>query len=724
MANNLAWLLVLVLRSVLKETAAQTPPPGFRYASHEVFIPRKQTPRHGLKEPQHVNYLLKIEGKSHVVCLRQKRTFVPKHFPVFTYSKEGDLQVDYPFIRDDCFYDGFVRGRPVSLIILSTCSGGLRGVLRIENKTYEIEPVQASATFQHVVYRLEEDEGVEWCGVTQEDQHRQAATAQNAENLATEKDQYIPWQTQRMYAKLAVVVEHERYVQFGRNETVVVLQVLDIIHFIDSLYVSLGIHVVLVGLEIWSKSNPINISDSLESVLVNFNNWRKNTFVQRLEHDAGHLFVYKNFGRMVGFAYVGTMCNPLWASGAESYTSTSLFFISSTVAHEQGHILGMKHDDKFCTCEKKTCVMSASHTDSDQFSNCSHKQYLTLMKSHGAKCLLIASDPNKIYKPTYCGNKVVDSGEQCDCGSKLNCESDLCCQSDCKLRSGVTCAFGGCCSKCQYLPAGTVCRKSASVCDLPEYCNGTSEWCPEDVYVQDGAPCQDGTYCYHGKCSTHEEQCKVIFGSRATVASEVCFRELNARGDRFGNCGVDGITYYRCSARDILCGRIQCESIDQLSSVEEHSTIIQTHISHSLCWGTDYHRGTKITDIGAVKDGTPCGPDMICINRKCTNVSLLKYDCKVTKCQNRGICNSRKNCHCDSGWAPPHCLSKGYGGSVDSGPPPLHKVSTIYITGLLILLSIAVIAAVLVVYHRAELFPWSRAVISGFLSTKRYHVSY
>ncbi|XP_077175117.1 disintegrin and metalloproteinase domain-containing protein 20-like [Paroedura picta] len=724
MTNVLAWLLVLVWRSALKESACQTPPPGFRYASYEVVIPKRQAPRYGQKEPQQVNYQLKIEGKIHLVYLRQKRAFVPKHFPVFTYSTEGALQVDYPFIRDDCFYDGFVRGMPVSSLAISTCSGGLRGVLQVKNKSYEIEPVPASATFQHVVYRLEGQESTRWCGVTQEEQHRQAAFIEYTENLVSEEDQEIPWGTQRMYAKLAIVVEHERYVQFGRNETVVVLQLLDIIHFVDSWYMQLGIHVALVGIEIWSERNFINITGSLESVLASFNNWRKNTFVKRLEHDAGHLLVYKNFGHMVGFAYLGTMCSPLWATGAESYTSTSLFFISSTVAHEQGHILGMEHDGEYCTCVKKTCIMAASPIESHQFSNCSYRQYFTLMKSHRAKCLLIASDSNRQYKPTYCGNKVVDSGEQCDCGSKENCERDPCCQSGCKLRSGVSCAFGECCSQCQHLPAGTVCRKSVGVCDLPEYCNGTSEWCPEDVHVQDGAPCEGGSYCYHGNCSTHSKQCKMIFGSRATVGSEVCFRELNAQGDRFGNCGTDDIIYNKCSTRNILCGRIQCENIHKLSSWPENSTIIQTHISNHLCWGTDHHYGKQIPDIGAVKDGTPCGKDMMCINKKCTSVSLLKYDCNSTKCQNRGECNSHKNCHCSYGWAPPYCFYKGYGGSIDSGPPPPTKVRAIYILGLLMLLGAAVIAAVLAVTHRTELFQWSRALISGFLSTKRYHVRY
>lgn len=66
----------------------------------------------------------------------------------------------------------------------------------------------------------------------------------------------------------------------------------------------------------------------------------------------------------------------------------------------------------------------------------------------------------------------------------------------------------------QFLPGGTVCRASTNECDLPEYCNGTSQFCQQDVTVQNGYPCQnDEAYCYNGVCQYYEAQCQAIFGS-------------------------------------------------------------------------------------------------------------------------------------------------------------------------------------------------------------------
>ncbi|KAJ7344754.1 hypothetical protein JRQ81_000704 [Phrynocephalus forsythii] len=715
MTENWAQLKLLMLWSLLMEMAGQKPPLGFRYGSYKVIIPRKLTPRDGQEDPRHISYLLQIKEKGNIVYLRQKRDFVSKHFPVFTYAKDGARHIDYPFIRNDCFYSGFVHGHPHSLVTLSTCSGGLSGLLQFGNETYEIEPVPASAAFQHVVYQLEEKEDAApmRCALTEEEQSHQEVMVQNREKLES-RGSKGDWWTHTRYADIAIVVDHERYKKFGRNETLTGVRVLEIVHNANTFYQPLGIALSVVGLEIWTERNLIVIPNEINVLLNNFNSWRTNTLNKHLPNDAAHLFVHKRYGHAVGLAFRGTICSYHRASAVEVYMGFSVAFFSVLFAHELGHNLGMNHDTEYCSCRQKSCIMGEFPENVDKFSNCSYNSYFKLRNSH---CLLKAADPGTTFKLEYCGNKIVEKGEQCDCGSKAQCELDPCCQSDCKLNTGATCNVGMCCYKCQYLSAGTVCREKRNACDLPEYCNGTSEWCPEDVYVQDGAPCTDGAHCYHGDCATHSGQCKLIFGKRATVASENCFRVVNAQGDRFGNCGLVPGDYSKCKPEHILCGRIQCDNVQKLPSLEEDNTIIQTFIGRSHCWGTDYHVGMETSDIGAVKDGTSCGVGMLCIYGQCKNVSILNYDCDVKKCHNHGICNSHKHCHCDYGWAPPDCLGKGYGGSIDSGPAvqDMSGVTAGIIVGTLFLLTSTVS---LCIYHRNALRHHFRRMSSNIYPTQ------
>ncbi|XP_033001643.1 disintegrin and metalloproteinase domain-containing protein 21-like [Lacerta agilis] len=703
MSGSLAWLLIIFLRNLLRETDGQTPPQGFRYASYEVTIPRKLSFRYGLQETQDVSYLLQIEGKSQVVRLRRKRGTIPKDFPIFTYNKEGDLQVDYHYIRDDCFYSGFIQDKPLSSVTLSTCSGGLRGLLQLKNETYQIEPVQPSATFQHVVYRLEIEEGAMRmrCGLTEEEQRRQEAMIQDSEHVGVKSAPAGLWWPHKRHAEVAFVVEHERYVKFNKNETDIAMKLLETIHTVNSFYESFLVEVSIAGLEIWSEKNLIDIDDSIGVTLKAFSIWSRNTLLNHLNNDAAHLILYKSYGSTIGLAYVGQICSKYWATALEVLRYFNLLDFSSLFAHELGHNLGMPHDSLDCKCDRHACIMAAWHSQTDKFSNCSYHSYFNRKDS---PCLLIppATGGIPLIDFKYCGNKVVDKGEQCDCGSAAQCESDHCCRPNCTLRPCADCSSGLCCAWCKYRPAGSICRKSISTCDLPEFCTGTSDQCPEDVYVQDGAPCGDGVYCYHGRCTTANGQCKKIFGKKSVRASEDCFRGLNARGDRFGNCGLEHGIFKKCNDENILCGRMQCSNIYRVRTLEEHQTIIQTTIGKSICWGTDYHSGMEVDDIGAVEDGTPCGTGMMCINRECKNVSLLQYDCNITKCHNRGICNNHKHCHCSYGWAPPDCLKRGNGGSIDSGPTSRNWNGVIVgsIVGSVLVLCTVTAAVALGVYYR------------------------
>lgn len=62
----------------------------------------------------------------------------------------------------------------------------------------------------------------------------------------------------------------------------------------------------------------------------------------------------------------------------------------------------------------------------------------------------------------------------------------------------------------------------------------------------------------------------------------------------------------------------------------------------------------------------------MCVKQKCLAIESLRLasggapDCG--NCGGNGVCNSRGNCHCNDGFAPPFCNEPGVGGSIDSGP--------------------------------------------------------
>lgn len=58
-----------------------------------------------------------------------------------------------------------------------------------------------------------------------------------------------------------------------------------------------------------------------------------------------------------------------------------------------------------------------------------------------------------------------------------------------------------------------MCREPLGDCDLPEFCTGSSPYCPPNVFLQNGEPCEDGSsYCYGGVCANMDAQCQMLWG--------------------------------------------------------------------------------------------------------------------------------------------------------------------------------------------------------------------
>uniref|UniRef100_A0A8C7RAY0 ADAM metallopeptidase domain 15 n=1 Tax=Oncorhynchus mykiss TaxID=8022 RepID=A0A8C7RAY0_ONCMY len=449
-------------------------------------------------------------------------------------------------------------------------------------------------------------------------------------------------------------------------------------------YRPLSVRVALTGLEIWSDQDKIRVDKSPSDTLNRFLEWRTRELLPRLRHDNAQLIMGESFdGTTVGMASQSSMCSKDRSGGVNVDHLVSVLGVASTIAHELGHNLGMNHDtaDRRCQCQNEPrlggCIMepSTGFMPGQLFSSCSARDLSLSLLHGGGMCLFNVPQPEKLLGGPRCGNLYVEKGEECDCGLLDECNDPCCNATTCKLVPGAQCSSDGiCCDNCKLRTGGWMCRQPLGECDLPEHCTGASPYCPPNVFLQNGEPCEEGaSYCYSGVCASFNTQCQMLWGPNSTRAPSVCFSSVNKQGNKYGNCGqMPNGTYIPCPSKDVHCGRLQCQGGNDRpllgTSAEILTTKVKFNYSDFVCRGTYFHLGDDVSDPAMVAQGTACGLGKACWNQRCQDVSLFGVDDCQSKCNGHGVCNSNKNCHCDVGWAPPDCRSTGHGGSVDSGP--------------------------------------------------------
>lgn len=100
------------------------------------------------------------------------------------------------------------------------------------------------------------------------------------------------------------------------------------------------------------------------------------------------------------------------------------------------------------------------------------------------------------------------------------------------------------------------------------------------------------------------------------------------------------------------------------------------HLSSYLFFSLGYAN----YDPGQVPNGAKCADNMMCLNSECVAAPSIPED--TCGCNGRGVCNQRKECHCDIGWAPPFCDKPGMGGSITSNPPVVEGPNIQIIVGM------------------------------------------
>ncbi|KAH0623113.1 hypothetical protein JD844_031085 [Phrynosoma platyrhinos] len=615
--------------------------------------------------------------------LKDILAFLPNDFMVYTYNKGGFVHPNSPHIQHECFYQGYIEGFPKSVAILSTCSG-LRGLLQFENASYGIEHLQSSTTFEHLVYQINNKNfnGPLWTEGFSPLETPTESSDVSYKLLSDTKPLAEVTKTFR-YIELYVVLEKRLYNYMGGNRDDVTQNIVQLIGFVNGIFSDLNITIVLSSLEFWTDQNKINTSGEPDELMRRFLQW-KNSYLVLRPHDLAFLFVYRERPNYVGAAFTGKLCLRNYDAGVALYQkSVTMETFSVILAQLLGLSLGMEYDDgKECKCPGPICVMNTAAVHSNgikAFSSCSIEDFQNFIKFKGAPCLSNRPNLKLYYKKRnargrpICGNGILEPGEKCDCGSAKECKYSKCCTSTCTFQRGAVCSNELCCEDCKFKARNTICRSAVdNVCDFPEYCNGSSASCPADVYVQNGFKCGSNTgFCYGGSCQSPDLHCQGLFGKGSRNAPITCYEEINGQTDRFGHCGTDPKEGFKtCSLQDIRCGKLICVYPYTVPYTKMKVPVLYTPVKDTICISLDLQQPEGSPDPMLVKEGTKCGVDKVCIKQVCEKYSILKYDCDpVKKCSGHGMCNNKKNCHCNPGWNPPNCKSKGspLGGSVDSG---------------------------------------------------------
>uniref|UniRef100_A0A8C4GKN9 ADAM metallopeptidase domain 11 n=1 Tax=Dicentrarchus labrax TaxID=13489 RepID=A0A8C4GKN9_DICLA len=588
------------------------------------------------------SFLVEAFDKSFILDLELNHNLLSTDYVERHYEEDGQLSQNMG--GEHCYYHGRVRRLPGSWAALSTCHG-LQGMFSDGNFSYGIEPVDSGEVSQDV------RSGLKLSGCVDVFCPLQVRRGQRTV------------QTETKYIELMVVNDHELFVQLRRSATQTKNFAKAVVNMADAIYKEqLNTRIVLVAMETWSSENKVYVNNDALLTLRDFMKYRKG------EHQGtlGKTFMSSRSEA----AYIGGICSLTRGGGINEFGSVGPMAI--TLCQSLGQNIGMLRNKERpaaedCRCPDPWlgCIMEdTGYYLPRKFSRCSIDEYLRFLQQGGGSCLF--NKPNKLLDPPECGNGYVELGEECDCGSLVECaRSGANCCKKCTLTHNAMCSNGLCCRDCKYELRGATCRNAVNDCDIPETCTGDSSQCPHNVHKLDGYMCDAGQgRCYGGRCKTRDGQCRTLWGYNS--ADRFCYEKLNSEGTEKGNCGPDtsGQGWVQCNKQDVLCGLLLCTNLTARPRFGElQGKLISLTIHHQNRY-MDCRGGHAVLDdgldLGYVEDGAPCGPNMMCLERRCLpvttfNLSTCPGSSPSRICSHHGTCSNEVKCICDPDYTGKDC---------------------------------------------------------------------
>ena len=223
--------------------------------------------------------------------------------------------------------------------------------------------------------------------------------------------------------------------------------------------------------------------------------------------------------------------------------------------------------------------------------------------------------------------------------------ADVCDVAEFCTGSSADCPIDG------FEPDTTECRPVAGLCDAAEFCTGNAPDCPVDGFETDGTSCDDGLYCNGadtcsgGSCSTHTgtpcletecNTCQEATDSCFDVAGTLCTDDGNGCTD--DECDGAGACAHPANTAPCDDG-LYCNGTDTCSGGS-----CSTHTG-TPCLETECNTCQEATDSCFDVAGTLCTDDGNgCTNDTCDGAGACIHPANTAPCNDGLYCNGADTC--------------------------------------------------------------------------------
>uniref|UniRef100_A0A8C3IM82 ADAM metallopeptidase with thrombospondin type 1 motif 7 n=1 Tax=Chrysemys picta bellii TaxID=8478 RepID=A0A8C3IM82_CHRPI len=546
------------------------------------------------------------------------------------------------------------------LAALSTCDG-LRGVFRLANEDYFIEPLATNkhedgTAHPHRIYKrhapkYEEEESIVESSRKRDRKQPDTLGTCGVQGILSTLLQFQS-ESKRSISKEkwveTLVVADTKMVEYHGSENIE-KYVLTVMNMVAGIFhdASIGnpINIAIVRLILLEDDEEdLKITHHADNTLKSFCKWQKSINVKGdahpLHHDVAVLLTRKDICaamnrpcETLGLSHVSGMCQPHRSCNINEDTGLPLAF---TVAHELGHSFGIQHDGSGNDCEpvgKRPFIMSPQllyDTSPLTWSRCS-REYVTRFLDRGwGLCLDDPPAKEVVDYPLVPPGVLYDVSHQC------------------RLQYGAYSAF---------------CDDMDNVCNTLWCSVGNTCHSKLDAAV-DGTKCGENKWCFNGECVQVGYRPDAIDGGWGTwsswsICSRTCGagvqnaeRQCNNPTPKYGGkyCLGERKRFRVCNMKPCPTDKpsfrhIQCSQFDAMLYKGKlyKWTPVPTNINpcELHCRPEDEYFSEKLRD--AVIDGTPCyegnASRDICINGICKNVGC-DYEIDSNAVEDRcGVCH-------------------------------------------------------------------------------------